>query len=193
MSMGAVGVYEYISAYAKGTEAYERFLASLVPTHDLELIAEHSRSLRTGVSRQRYRRGFLHHLTRFDGNDVWGLILNTRPQKGERDDAAAIRYLQAAGSASAMVIEIRQPAAAESGTVSVRSVVGHRHDGPVERDVAIELPRAAEMVCRHEVFDAEEATAMFETYYRTGELPDGYTLRAVDGYPTDGTAIPLDA
>lgn len=191
MSTPTATVYEYISAYAKGAEAHERFMTSLLPTHEVELLAEHNHGMRFDVSRARYHRGFLQYLERFDGADVWGLILGIR-QQGHNDPAGEC-YVQAAGSASAMTIEIRQPTDGQPGVVSVRSVVGHRHDGPSVPDVAVELPQATEMRCGHEIFEAEEAAGIFETYYRTDELPAGYTLRAADGFTADGTIIPLGA
>ena len=93
-----------------------------------------------------------------------------------------MRYLQAAGTAEAMVVEIRQPGGAELGAVSVRCVVGHAQVPGGGRDVVIALPRSTEKIARHEVFAAAEATILFETFFHSGGLPDGYTLRPIEGY-----------
>ena len=53
------------SAYATGPEAHELFLASLIPTHNLELIAQRSRSRRYSVCRDRSPGRFLDDLSRF--------------------------------------------------------------------------------------------------------------------------------
>ena len=50
----------------------------------------------------------------------------------------------------------------------------------------IELSDGAEMVSAPEVFTADEAAAIFYTYYRTGDIPPGYALRPVEGYTYAG-------
>jgi hypothetical protein len=46
------------------------------------------------------------------------------------------------------------------------------------------------MVSEPEVFIADEAAELFESYYTTGDIPSKYWLRPVDGYDEDGTYIP---
>lgn len=84
------------------------------------------------------------------------------------------------------MVEIRQPGGAEFGAVSTRSVNGHAHGQPGEPYVAITLPRSTEMISCHEVFAAAEATTLFEAFFHTSRLRDGYTLRPVEGYTPDG-------
>ena len=45
------------------------------------------------------------------------------------------------------------------------------------------------MIGRHEVFTAQEAADLFERFYRTDTIGDGYLLRPVEGY----TAIDFQA
>lgn len=54
-------------------------------------------------------------------------------------------------------------------------MIGHPHDGNPALDVAIDLPWGPEFVSAPEMFEAEEAGDIFFTYYKTGELPPGYT------------------
>jgi hypothetical protein len=47
------------------------------------------------------------------------------------------------------------------------------------------------MVSRYEVFDADEATELFYTYFNTGDIPGHYRLRPVDGYTESGAIFDL--
>jgi hypothetical protein len=183
------GVFEYLSAYAKGPDTWMAFLASLVPTHDLELIAETSRSFRVGLSRARDAGRFLDYLGGFDGTDVWALILGVRLAPAFANDQAAVRYLQAAGTAEAMTVEIRRPGGREWGAVSVRSVIGRPHFEPAALTVAVELPRSTQMVSTYETFGAEEAAALFDHFYRTDDIPAHYALRPVESWGADGAYL----
>ena len=50
---------------------------------------------------------------------------------------------------------------------------------------------APEFISAAEVFEAEEAGDIFFTYYKTGDIPPGYLLRAVEGYTAGGDLIDL--
>ena len=65
------------------------------------------------------------------------------------------------------------------------------HEGDEPRDVPIELPGSTQMVARYEVFNADEATELFDSYYKTGDIPAGYSLRPIDGYATNGAVFDL--
>lgn len=181
-------VFEYLAAYAQGPEAWQALRRSLVPTHDLLVVSEVTPRRAMGLSRLRHPGRFGAHLAQLDGTDIWAVTLTTRPTAGVPPDAAAVRYLQAAGSADAMVVEIRQPGGDDWGAVSVRCVIGDagRAAGP---DARIRLPRSVERLSRHEVFTAGEATALFEHYYRTGRIPEHHTLRCVEGWDAQGHPI----
>jgi hypothetical protein len=185
----SAGVYEYLSAYAKGPDAWTAFMASLVPTHDLELIAETSRSFTIGLSRARHAGRFLERLGSFDGTDVWALILSVRAAPADANDQAAVRYLQAAGTAEAMTVEIRQPGGSGWGVVSVRSKLGHPNRDPAASIVSIALPRSTEQLSSAELFGAQEAADLFDCYYRTGDIPAHYTLRPIEGWAADGSHV----
>lgn len=181
-----VDVLEYLAAYAKGPREYAAFTTSLAPTHDYEVLYESERGVSYGMSREHHPGVIRHHLLSMNGLDPWAVVLSVRPPHGPPDDPATRRYLQAAGTAQSMVVEICQPGGADIGAVSVRSVIGHRHTGRAERDIEIALPRGTEMVTRYEVFTAEEAAELFETFYRTDTIGHGYTLRPAEGYTAEG-------
>ena len=187
-----VDVLKYLSAWAKGPQAYSDFQVSLNPTHDYSAMYETKRSdVSVDLSREHHRGRMDRHLRDMDGSDPWAIVLSARPPAGVEADFSTSRYLQAAGSAEAMTIEYCAPGGAEIGAVSVRSVVGHRHESPGEHDVDIVLPRSVETIRRHEVFTAQEATEMFERFYRTDTIGDDYELRPIEGYRADGGLIDL--
>jgi hypothetical protein len=186
------GVFEYLSAYARGPEAWTAFMASLVPTHDLQLIAETSRSFNVGLSRARHAGRFLERLGSFDGTDVWALIVSVRVEAAGANDQAAVRYLQAAGTAEAMTLEIRQPGGSEWGAVSVRSKLGHPNCDSATSTVSFELPRSTEQLSGAEVFGAEEAAELFDRYFQTGDIPASYVLRPIEGWAADGSHVAPD-
>jgi hypothetical protein len=186
-----VDLLKYLAAYAKGPEAYAAFTASLIPTHDYSVFYESRDSRATGLCREHHPSSMRRMLAEMDGTDPWAIVLSARPPAGVSVDFSTSLYLQAAGTADAMVIEFCRPGGAETGAVSVRSVVGHPHTGPAERDVEIVLPRSTETISRYEVFTADEAADMFERFYRTDTIGDGYTLRPVEGYTAAGGHIDL--
>ncbi|MGV0676754.1 hypothetical protein ABQE62_11175 [Mycolicibacterium fortuitum] len=186
-----VDVLKYLAAYAKGPEAYAAFTASLTPTHDYQVLCETQRTISSDLIREHHPGIIDHHLRSMDGADPWAIVLSARPPAGVPADFSKSLYLQAAGTAETMEIEFCRPGGADIGAVSVRSVVGHPHTGPTELDVDIVLPRSVLTISRHEVFTAEEAAEMFERFYRTDTIGEGYVLRPVEGYTADGGYIDL--
>ena len=133
-------------------------------------------------------------LRMLNGRDNWCVALYAIPPGKTYEDIAGRptpEYLQAAGSAEAMVVEIRKPGGAPWGAQWVRYVVGHPHDDTPALDVAIPLPDTTEMISRSEIFDAEEAAELFITYHRTNDIPGQYSLRPVEGYTSDFDIIDL--
>jgi hypothetical protein len=86
-------------------------------------------------------------------------------------------FIQAAGSANAMTVEVRLLDAAGAGHLYT---VGRRE--PVEGD-GILVPISDERAVRvgsHEVFTADEAAAIFDHFYRTESVSDEFQLRELD-------------
>jgi hypothetical protein len=124
-----------------------------------------------------------------DGTERWHLTFYPLPEGKSYEDmrnAEIPQFLQAAGRADKMTLDIRKPGGQQWGVTEVRYVIGHHHEGRPPLDVAIELPNGAEMVSAPEVFEAEEAAEIFYAYYKTGDIPPGYALRPVEGYTADG-------
>lgn len=123
----------------------------------------------------------------FDGDQRWALTLLPLPA-GVRNYNAALagghvfdHYLQAAGRADALTVEIRKPGGEQWGARSVRYVVGHSNAVNQPLDVAIRLPVSTQIIRAGEVFTAEEAADIFYRYYRSGDIAPEYTLRPVEG------------
>ncbi|SIH25012.1 Uncharacterised protein [Mycobacteroides abscessus subsp. abscessus] len=176
-------VLKYLAAYAKGPEAYSAFTATLLPTHDYQVLYNSQRADVSGnLTRHHHAGRMAHYLASMDGADPWAVVLSARPTPGALQDHSTLRYLQAAGRAEAMVIEYCQPDG-HLGGCAVRSVVGHPgHAGSGVCDVEIVLPRSTEKISRHEVFTAHEAATLFETFYRTDTIGEEYVLRPVETY-----------
>ncbi|WP_396910297.1 hypothetical protein [Mycolicibacterium sp.] len=137
-------------------------------------------------------------LRRFNGADRFALVLWPLPDDMDYEQAVragrdALEYLQAGGSADALTVEIRKPGGSTWGAEWVRYVIGHPHTGEERRDVPITLPRSTELVAPSEVFGADEAADLFYHYYKTGDIPDGYTLRPVQGFTSNGDSVDLSA
>jgi hypothetical protein len=142
------------------------------------------------------RNRFAAPLRRQDGENRWGLGLFRLPETMSYDEMLAVgeeftEYLQAGGSADRLTVEIRKPGGGQWNCQWVRYVVGHPHDQRAHLDVETPMPNGAVRVSSAEVFEAEEAADLFAAYHQTGDLPDGYTLRPVDGYTADGTAVEI--
>lgn len=139
---------------------------------------------------------FLGPLRQFGKNGNWYLIFYRLPEGKTFEEVrnqATEEYIQAAGDAGAMVVEIRKPGGAQWGADWVRYVIGREHEGNPPLDVAIPLPKADQMISRTEVFEADEAAQLFMSYHKTGDIPPGYALRPVEGYTADGGLIDLRA
>ncbi len=137
---------------------------------------------------------FLGPLRGFGKDGNWYVTFYRLPEGKSYEDVrgeAATEYIQAAGDAAAMVLDIRKPGGAQWGAQWVRSIIGHPHEGTPPLDVAIPLPKGDQMVSLPEVFEADEAAQLFISYYRTGDIPPGYVLRPVEGHTADGRIIDL--
>jgi hypothetical protein len=117
-------------------------------------------------------------LARIDGNVRYSLVLWAMPngkRLGELDeDKDAREYIQCAGSAAAMTVELRT----ESHGEGQQFVVGRLPDPRIdEPQVRIPWDEFEAIVYEDEVFTAEEAVELFGSYLETGSVPAKYTLR----------------
>ncbi|QZH65020.1 hypothetical protein [Mycolicibacterium farcinogenes] len=161
-----------------------------VQTHVMEFSSGGASSKGGGSGRLQ----FVSPLRRLNGAERWFVLLYPLPPGKSYLDVrneATEQFIQAAGTAEAMMLDIRKPGGDQWGAKWVRYIIGHEHEGDPPLDVPIELPKAAEMVSAPEVFEAEEAGDIVFTYYKTGDIPPGYVLRPVEGYTADGDIIDL--
>jgi hypothetical protein len=134
----------------------------------------------------------------FDGVERFALTLWALPPGLDYETAVksgqdALEFIQAGGSAEGLTVDIRKSGGSQWGVDWVRFVVGHTHSGAEPVDVPIKLPRSSEFVSRSEVFTPDEAAKLFYSYYKTGDIPAGYSLRPVQGFTKDGGNITLSA
>lgn len=161
-----------------------------VPTHAMVYTGGSAATMGDGAGPLQ----FLGPLRAFDGMENWYLLFYPLPEGKtfeEVRDQPTEQFIQAAGRADAMTVEIRKPGGERWGAKWVRYTIGHPHDGDLPLDVAIPLPNGDQMINAAEVFDAEEAGELFMSYHRTGDIPAGYTLRPVEGYTADGGLVDL--
>lgn len=161
-----------------------------IPTHVMEF-SSGSTSVKGGGSS---RLQFVSPLRQLNGAERWFITFYALPPGKSYEEIrheGTEEYIQAGGSAEAMMLDIRKPGGQQWGAESVRYIIGHSHDGNLPLDVPIELPCGPEFVSAAEVFEAEEAADIFISYYKTGEIPPSYVLRPVEGYTADGDLIDL--
>lgn len=123
-----------------------------------------------------------HALARLDGTNIWGYSIWKAPA-GTNFKAAlpySEEYIQCAGSAEAMTIEVRvqlSPDTTRQFTVGKQEPKASSE--PTEQ-IGWDTGRHHVMVAKNEVFSADEAAKVFAAYYETNEIPDTYTLRELD-------------
>lgn len=159
-------------------------------------VLESGGGLITSISSRRDMDEFAKRLRRFDGVELFALCVWPLPEGMDYDQAVdagldAQEYLQAAGRADQLTVELRKAGGQQWGAEWVRYVVGHPHSGPAPLDVEIVLPKSTEVISAPEVFDATEAARLFYDFYKTGAIPTEYTLRPVQAFTADGAVIDL--
>lgn len=138
---------------------------------------------------------FARPLHAFDGTDRYFLVLWALGPGMDYDESVAAglnrKYIQAAGRPDALTVEICKPGGSQWGVDWVRYVIGHPYEGDAQLDVPIVLPHSTEMRSHYELFDADEAAQLFFDYYKTGDIPSGYTLRPEQGFTRAGGNVDL--
>jgi hypothetical protein len=139
-------------------------------------------------------------LHRLDGVTQWAITLlalapgNNYVEMMENHSAEQHLYLQAAGSADELTVEICKRGGQQWGAAWVQYTIGHPHEEDAPLDITIPAPNVAVSsirINRFEVFDADEATKLFVSYYTTGDIPEGYALRPLEAFRVDGPSVDL--
>jgi hypothetical protein len=117
-------------------------------------------------------------LARIDGKARYSLVLWAMPA-GKRlveldEHTDAREYIQCAGSAAAMTVEVRTEADGEGHQYVVGRLPGPRLEDP---QVKIPWDDFEAVVYDDEVFTAEEAAELFGSYLESGTVPAEFALR----------------
>jgi hypothetical protein len=117
-------------------------------------------------------------LGRLDGTKTFSLILWKLPTGKRLDETVAQRdateYIQAAGSADRMTVEVRRSVGGKFEHFVVGRAPRGENSGNKE---TIHWDGVKTIVAHNEVFSADEAAELFLSYYRTGWVPSSYVLR----------------
>lgn len=163
-----------------------------VPTHVMEYTGGWADTMGAGSGWLQ----FFSPLNMLGKNGNWYVIFFALPadmsyDQMRKEKMGATEYVQAAGTAEKMAVEIRKLGGEQWGAKWVRYGIGHPHDGVAPVNVPLELPNGTEWISGPEVFAAEEAAQIFISYYKTGAIPDEYVLRPIEGYDAEGRLIDL--
>jgi hypothetical protein len=149
----------------------------VIPTHALAVNG------RTWMEIQSIEKGEENDLTklmsRVDGSKIYSLILWKLPDGKSIDQTSpkrdATEYMQCAGSADRMTVEVRRL----KGKKFEHFVVGRapNNGGNPEKRETIHWESVETVVAPNEVFSSAEAAELFRSYYRTGWVPSSYVLR----------------
>jgi hypothetical protein len=123
-----------------------------------------------------------HALSTMDGRSKWGYSLWRAPEGANllEDIPLSDEYLQCAGSADALTIEVR---IVDGDGTARQYALGRLSPGsPAEPSVAISWDRGrhSTTVSPNEVFTADEAAQIFYAYFLTDRVPETYRLRELD-------------
>lgn len=119
-------------------------------------------------------------LYRLNGYDRFSLILWALPTGRYLDETSpdedAREYLQCAGNADRMVVEMRRLIEGEPQQYVIGRPVAA---GSSEPGQEVHWSNFVTVVYGNEVFDAAETAALFASYYESGEIPAQYFERPV--------------
>lgn len=152
-------------------------------SHALEVFGEETRVLSDADAPHRDQ--IREQLGRMDGDSVWGMALWRIPVEAEGraqtdEIPRSAEYVQCAGSAQAMTIEVRR---LSGGETPRQYTVGRATGTPRgEQDSIITWDggRQSARVFANEVFDADEAAEVFAQYLQTGAVPPTCSLREIE-------------
>lgn len=121
-------------------------------------------------------------LNRMNGSSFWAYGLWRAPEGADllKDIPLSDEYLQSAGSAEAMTVEIR---VRDEGGVARQYTVGRPGEQPAGAPTEVihwDDGRHSTTVYPHEVFTADEAADVFSAYFQTDRVPESCTLRELD-------------
>lgn len=121
-------------------------------------------------------------LNRMNGTSFWAYSLWRAPEDANllEDIPMSDEYLQSAGSAEALTVELR--VVGDDG-VAHQYTVGKPGEEPTGEPTEVirwDEGRHSTKVHPSEVFTADEAAEVFQAYFLTDTVPASYTLRELD-------------
>ncbi|MGM7667929.1 hypothetical protein [Microbacterium sp. A93] len=121
-------------------------------------------------------------LNRMNGTSLWAYSLWRAPEDANllEDIPLSDEYLQSAGTAEAMTIEMR---AFDADGVAHQYTVGKAGDEPAAAPTEVirwDEGRHSTTVYPNEVFTADEAADVFYAYFLTNTVAEPYILRELD-------------
>jgi hypothetical protein len=115
-----------------------------------------------------------------NGTRFYSLLLWKLPPGKSLDDVSpdedANEYIQCAGSADRMTVEVRRLKGGMYEQFVVGRAPGDENPGNKE---TIHWEDVDTVVAPNEIFSADEAAELFRSYYTTGWVPSSYVLRPV--------------
>lgn len=89
------------------------------------------------------------------------------------------------------MVEFCRPVRRDGGVMAVRSIVGHAGAAQEPLDVTLTFSSFTARIAASEIFAAEEAATLFQVFYRTDTLPEGYEFRDEEAFLPDGGTLDL--
>lgn len=121
-------------------------------------------------------------LNRMNGSSFWAYSLWRAPEDANllADIPLSDEYIQCAGSAEALTIEVRVIDAEGTGHQYVVGEPGGEASGAPTEVIRWGDGRYSTKVHPHEVFTADEAAEVFSAYFLTDKVSEPYALREID-------------
>lgn len=122
----------------------------------------------------------LQRLRQLNGVDFGVYVLEVEPAARRRrtgGEADPVEYIQSAGSAGGMLVEIKRR---EADGRLLQYAVGRPVDGGGERIVAWARGKSSQRVPANEVFTADQAHPVYRQWCLDGTIPAGHRLRLLD-------------
>ncbi|MBO0981416.1 hypothetical protein [Microbacterium sp. SD291] len=118
-------------------------------------------------------------LNRMNGSSFWAYSLWRAPEEADLLDDIPLsdEYIQSAGSAEAMTLELRRLEADGSAHQYVIGKPGGEQIANPAEVISWDDGRHSTRVHPHEVFTADEAAEVFYAYFLTDAVPAPYVLR----------------
>lgn len=152
----------------------------MIPTHAFTMNGRRSWDVQDGV--RPVHDEIRHMLGRLNAHERYSLGLWKLPDGVPLDlvDLDEDRgYIQSAGSADRMTVEVRTIENGSARQVVIGRPLGAASSSAGDPEEVIPWDECEARVYPNEVFDEKETAELFISYYDTGDVPSGYLKRAI--------------